>query len=290
VATEMKRQMESRQAVPTTGPEVPDLLLGSLQLMEGRFNKALEIFQPALEALIKAGAPPAALRTLQETIVEMKRDLVMSRDALTRDRQLEDADAALERLESSVPAAERNDRPGPLLRLRGLLQVKRNQTADAWRTVERIRAHAERPGYTEYEDAYLSGAIMLKEGDYDGAVAQFQRAAQARGRMVDIVSLAQLQTRMKRYDDARANFEIVEQRLARYEPHGDGRGELIVADPHLALLVPIYHFTRGQQGFLTGDAADSRRHYGRMLRYFQSPEEQFEPMVREAQDRGASPE
>jgi tetratricopeptide (TPR) repeat protein len=288
VAAAMKREMESRGAVASTGAEAADLVLGSLQLMEGHFNKALEIFQPGLEALLRAGAPAAATRTLHETIVEMKRDLVTSRDALTRDRQLQDVEAALSRLESSLAASD--DRPWSLLRLRGLIEVKRNQTAEAWRTVERIREHAGRPGYTDYEDAYLSGAIMLKEGDYEGALTQFLRAAQVRGRLVDLVSLAQLQTRMKRYDDARANFDLIEQRLARYEPNGDGRGELTVTDPHLALLVPIYHFTRAQQGFLTGNPTESRKHYGRMLRYFQSPEEQFEPMVREARDRGATPE
>lgn len=288
VAVEMKKQMESRHVVPSSSAECPSLMIGSLQLMEGRFNKSLETFQAALDSLIQAGAPPEALRTLHETIVEMKRDLVTARDPITRDRELQDADAALERLETTLPASERDDRPWPLLRLRGLLQVKRGQTSDAWRTVERIRAHAERPGYTAYEEAYLSGVIMMKEGDYEGAVAQFQRAAQARGRLVDIMDLAQLQSRMKRYDDARANFEIIQDRLSRYEPNGEGKGELMVADPHLALLVPIYHFTWAQQGYSTGDATESRRQYGLMLRYFRAPELQFEPMVREALDRGAN--
>ncbi|MGH9870272.1 MAG: tetratricopeptide repeat protein [Candidatus Polarisedimenticolia bacterium] len=290
VLEEMRRQMDSRHVIPSSEQEVPELMMGSLKLMEGHFGGAVDIFAAALDRLEREGAPVSTRRTLLQTVVEMKRDLVMSRDPLARGRQLKDAEVALARLESALPASEREARPWPLLRLSGLLLVKKGETADAWRTVERIRSHAGKDGYTDYEDAYLSAAIMLKEGDHEGALVQFKRVAQVRGHMVDVMDLAQIQSRMRKFDEARASFALFDERLSSWDPMVSPPGELVLADPHLSLLVPLYHLARAQFGFLTGDPADSRLHYGRMLTYFRSPDEQFLPYVHEAMDRGAKPE
>ncbi len=290
VVSTLRREMDSRGAVPASDEESPELMMGSLQLMEGHFKGATEILSTAVDRLVQAGAPLSATRMLLETAVEMKRDLVTARDPLLRDRQLEEADAALTRLENAVTPEEREARPWALLRLRGLLQVKRGETAEAWRTVERIRAFAERPGYTGYEEAYLSAAIMLKEGDHEGALAQFQKAYDARGTMVDLMDLAQFQSRMQRNEDAVRSFARFEERLSSWDPRSQPPGELVITNPHLALLVPLYHLARAQYGFRVGNSQDSRVHYNRMLAYFRAPDEQFVPYVKEAVDRGARPE
>ncbi|HKY33762.1 MAG TPA: hypothetical protein VJV23_14625, partial [Candidatus Polarisedimenticolia bacterium] len=290
VLNDLRARMEAAGSIPPSDSLNPYLMLGAVQLMEGKFQGALAAFEDAVKRLAAAGAPIDATRTLYVTIAEMRRDLVVSRDPLLRERQLEEAEQALADLERALPPREREAAPWVAQRLKGLIWLRRNMPVEAWKVVEDLRSHAGKPGYTGYEDAYLSAAIMLKEGDAEGALAQFQRVVQARGKMVDVMDLAQVQFRMNLREPARANLAEFEERLSRYDPGPEEEGEMVLTNPHLSLLVPIYHFTRGQFSYTVGDAADSRRHYGRMLSYFREPDEQFMAFVKEATGRGAQPE
>ena len=140
----------------------------------------------------------------------------------------------------------------------------------------------------------------MKEDDLPGALSHFERAAKARGIFVDLMDLGQAQLGQLKYEDARANLEAIEKGLSIYAPSGSSRAatiaavekhdDLILADPHLAAMMPIYQYLRARLAFETGKGDESRRYFNRMLKYLRNPDEQFMSMVKEALGRGAKPE
>ena len=278
----------------------PFLMLGSVELLEGRFTAGLASFEEALDIKSKSGGMFGPSATLHETIVEMRRDLVTSYDELTRRRQLDDIQKALQKFKDSLPPEESMRRETEFLRLEGLITLKRGDTVGAWKTVEEIRTRAGQPGYTAYDEAYLSAATTMKEDDPPGALSHFERAAQARGIFVDLMDLGQAQLGQLKYEDARANLEAIEKGLSIYAPSWRSRAatiaavekhdDLILADPHLAAMMPIYQYLRARLAFETGKGDESRRYFNRMLKYLRNPDEQFMSIVKEALGRGAKPE
>ncbi len=291
VLLQMKAHLEAQGNSPLSEGLLPGLLIGSVDLLEGRFGSALEVFEAQAASLESSGLPGPANDMLYETIVEMRRDLVRSSDSLTRQRQLEDARAALGRFESATSAGDRARPPWLLLKLQGLMMLKEGKTVETWRLIDEIKSRAAEPGYTDYLEAYLSAATLLKEGDLKASAEQFARAAAARGRIVDLMDVAQAQHALRKFDAARAALEGIDAKLQRFDPDGTtGAGELVLADPHLAALVPLYHYARARLAFDTGQPEESRRHFNYMLRYLQQPDEHLVRLVREAYMRGAQPE
>jgi tetratricopeptide (TPR) repeat protein len=274
----------------------PFLLLGSVDLLEGKFAHALKQFEEAADMKSKSGASVGPTDSLLQTIVEMRRDLVSSRDKVTRSLQIEDAKKALDRYEGSLLAGERKSRELELQRLMGLIMVKEHDTVAAWKQVDQMRSRAGEPNYSAYDEAYLSAATARMEDDLEGVLTHFERAAEARGMLVDFMDLGQIQLVLRKYTEARASLERIEQDLASYAPAqagGQARAEhsdLILADPHIAAMWPLYQYVRARLAYETGNATESRRYFDRLLKYFQKPDEEFKAIVTEALDRGASPE
>jgi len=290
ILTEMKSHMDVRGIVPSSDDLNPALMLGSVELLEGNFTGGLKLFEEAAGVLEKAGVTGPPTYTVLTTIVEMRRDLVVSTDPLIRARQLDETNQALDRYEAALVPEDRAV-PLELMRLKGLVGLKENKTVDAWRIIDEIKSHAGTPGYLEYYEAYLSAATLLKEGDIPGSAAQFERAAISRDRIVDLIDAAQTQAHLRRFQEARKTFDRIEGKLSRYDSAvGSDAAELVLAEPHLAALVPFYHYGRARLAFETGDATESRKHFNRMLKYLQHPDESLKLMVREAYDRGATPE
>src|SRR5262249_13069969 len=136
----------------------------------------------------------------------------------------------------------------------------------------------------------------LKEGDEPGSTAQFDRAAKARNRIVDLIDLAQMQGNIRKYDASETTFAEIARRLERYDPAAEtgpgkgSQGELIVVDPHLAGMIPIYHYTWARLAFETNKPAESRTQFNHMLKYLKDPDQELKALVREAYGRGAKPE
>ncbi|HEY3174488.1 MAG TPA: tetratricopeptide repeat protein [Candidatus Polarisedimenticolia bacterium] len=288
VLVEMKDYAVAHDVTATSDALNPFLLIGSVDLLEGKFSAALKRFEEAAEMKSKSGEPIGPMGTLLQTIVEMRRDLVSSRDRLTRTRQIGDAEKALDRYEASLPPEQRASREMEIQRLRGLIMIKKDDTVGAWKLVDRMKAGAGQPGYSAYDEAYLSAAAALKEDDVEGGLAHFERAAKARGMLVDFMDLGEAQLALRRFDEARASFERIEKELERWVPAA--RAGLILADPHLAAMVPNYQYVRARLAYETGDGTESRRYFNHMLKYLRKPDEQFTAMVKEAIERGASPE
>ncbi len=290
ILAEMRAYMDAHGIVPSSDDLNPALMLGSVELLEGNSTGGLKLFEEEAGALEKAGVTGRPAYTLLTTIVEMRRDLVVSTDPLIRARQLEETNKALDRYEAALTPEDRAS-PFELLRLKGLVGLKENKTVDAWKIIDEMKSHAAAPGYSEYYEAYLSAATLLKEGDIPGCAAQFERAAKSRDRIVDLMDAAETQAHLRRFEESRKTFDRIENKLSRYDPAtGSGASELVLAEPHLAALVPLFHYGRARLAFETGDAAESRKHFNRMLKYLQHPDESLVPMVEEAHDRGATPE
>jgi tetratricopeptide (TPR) repeat protein len=274
----------------------PYLLLGSIDLLEGKFAHALKQFEEAADMKSKSGAAVAPTDSLLQTILEMRRDLVSSHDEVTRSLQIDDAKKALDRYESSLSAGKRKSRDLELQRLRGLIMLKEHDTVAAWKQVDQMRARAGDPNYSAYDEAYLSAATARLEDDLEGVLTHFERAAKARGMLVDFMDLGQIQLVLRKYDEARASLERIEKDLASYTPEqaaDEGKAphsDLILADPHIAAMWPLYQYVRARLAYETGNATESRRYFNRLLKYFQKPDEEFRAIVTEAVDRGAYPE
>ncbi|HZI94301.1 MAG TPA: hypothetical protein VFE84_08660 [Patescibacteria group bacterium] len=292
--TDMKSFMTARGIVPDDDQRNPDLMLGAVELLEGHTVAALRKFEAALDTLEKAGAKADVVDTLHNAVIEMRRDLIVSNDPVKRRREISDAREAINRYEASQTEEHRRTSPWELLRLRGLISVREGKTVDAWKTVDEIKSHSREPGYSEYYEAYLTAAILLKEGDDKGSAAQFERAAKARGKIVDLIDLAQMQGDIRSYADSRATYEEISRRLDQYDPtpgpDPGPMGELVVIDPHLSAMIPIYHYTWGRLAFETNEPAESRRHFNRLLKYLKDPDAELMPLVKEAYGRGATPE
>jgi len=291
---DMKRFMSSGGIEPTSDALNPDLMLGSVDLAEGRVAMALKQFESANDTVEKSSTQATPIGTIRLCIAELRRDLIGSRDPLAKARQVEDALEAVDRYEETFAEEDRRLRPWIFLRLRGLIKVREGLTVDAWRIIEQIRSHSGDAGYSEYYDAYLTAVTMLKEGDDLGSTAQFERAAGARGTIVELLDAAQMQASLQRHDEAMRNYKIIERRLERYDPWmratDPQNNELVIATPHSAALLPVYHYARAQWAYETGDAEESRSHFNKLLKYLQNPDDQFLPYVKEAYGRGAKPE
>lgn len=291
--TEMKSYMSSHSIIPDDDKRNPDLMLGAVDLLEGHNIAGLRTFVSALDALEKAGAPPQATDTLHNSVIAMKRDLIVSEDPMTRDRQTEDALRAIDRYQSSQTAEHWLSRPWEIMMLKGLISVRGDDTIDAWKTVDEIKSHAGEPGYSEYFEAYLSGVIMFKEGDA-ASTQQFERAAKTRGRIANLIELAQVQGINGQRAESHETYEEIARRLARYEPSLDQPpgpfAALIIDDPHLAAMIPIYHFTWAKLAYEMGNGTESRKHFNMMLKYLQNPDRELVPLTKEAYGRGAQPE
>ena len=291
ILTQMKSVMEAKGIRPTEDDLNPDLMLGSVELLEGHFLTALRQFEKELAALTQAGISGRPTYTLLATLVEMRRDLVTGSDPVARKLQLDKVHDDLERYKSALAPEDAEDHRWEIMRLTGLLDLRGGSTADAWKMIAEMKAETGTPSYSEYHEAYLTAATLLKEGDLEGCAAQFQRAAKARGKIVDLLDVAQTQYSLSHNDAARDAYVMIEQRLARFDPSpGSDLVEMILTDPHLAALVPMYHYGRAQLSFDMGNVEDSRRHFSYMLKYLKDPDESLQPLVREARDRGATPE
>ncbi|HET9481052.1 MAG TPA: hypothetical protein VFP98_04780 [Candidatus Polarisedimenticolia bacterium] len=286
----MDSQMQERAIAPSSDRTNPSLMLGCLHLMEGHYPAALKRFMDSLESLTAAGAGSETTRTLHETIIGMRRDMISSNDPLTRERQMEDALAAVDRLEASLPPGSWERRPWERILHEGLIKVRHGETIEGWRLIERLREFDDQEEYSGYEEAYLTAVVMRKEGDMPGAAENFERAAALGKRVEDLLDLGQARGRSRRLPEALESYRGIEKKLERYDATGEESDILVLTRPRLAALLPLYHYARGRLGFQMGDAAESRRHFSRMLKYFQRPDEQFMPLVREAYDRGAVPE
>jgi len=287
----MRAFMTDRGIASTADDLNPDLMLGSVELLEGHYEAALRIFKEALDTLEAAGAPTSATDTLHQTVIELQRDSVLSSDPLKRQREFDDTRAALERWEKSLPAGERAEHPTRFLRLQGMIEVKEGNTVAAWKTIAAIRSMSESEGYSEFDEAYLTGATMLKEGDEKGCVEAMERAAKARGRIVDLIDLGRMQHRARMMDEARTTFDKAEEGLARYAPAvGGARESLVLTDPHLAAMVPVFYYARAALAYQTGLARESRRYFNMLLKYYRTPDDRVKVMAQEALDRGAKPE
>ena len=172
-----------------------------------------------------------------------------------------------------------------------MIQLKEGNTVEAWKTVQAIRALSASEGYSEFDDAVLTAATMLKEGDLMGCVKELGRAADASDRTVDLIYLGQMQLRVGQKEEARATFDEAEERLTHYRPAPQGGEEdLILTDPHLAARVPIFLYSRASLAFETGRSEESRYYFGRLLKFYRTPDERVKALAQEAADRGAKPE
>ena len=294
VLTRMRQVMQDNSIPVESARTNPELMLGSVHLIEGNFDAALAVFEQSLEELTAAGASHEATATLYRTVIEMLRESAISRDPLVVRRKLDESRRMLARYEESMTTYELDAIPWEILRLRGQINVKAGDTVEAWKIATQIRSNRDRPGYSEFHAAYLEGATMLKEGDLAGSIEAFEKVVRARGSLVDRIDLGQLQLRVKRFDASRASFEQVGEALGRFAepaagplPHGN---ELILTEPHLASLVPVYHYFRARLAYLTGHPAESRRYFDRMLTLYRDPGPRVMGMVNEARRRGAKPE
>ena len=271
----------------------PDLMLGSVELLEGHYDAALQVFETSLEALAAEGAEIEATATLLKTVAQMRRDVVPSGDPLERDRQMEKASMALSRYEEALSAEERSARRNEILMLRGLVSTRSGDTVEAWKTVEQMTDAPVPDGGEGFEKAWLSGSIMLKEGDLAGAVSEFAKAASLENRVEDWIVLGQLQTQSRLLDDAAASLAKAEEGLLTYRMPWLANleeSELLLTDPYRAAMVPTYHYHRARLAYLTGDPNLSRHHFNMMLGYYKQADRRVSGMVKEALGRGASPE
>lgn len=288
ILTRMRDLMRERGIAPESDARNPDLMLGSVELLLGHFDAAVDRFESAVEAA------PGVAGTVHRILVESQIDQATSRDPITRDRQLVTARSTLERYEHSLSEEERKRRACELTRLRGLIVLKEGNTIEAWRIIEELRALGGDAEDEVYHEAYLAGATMLREGDDVGAVVELRRAAESRNDTRTLIDYARVMGRLRDYDTIRPVLETVGERLARYAPPMgtdlDGSDEMILTTPSLAVVVPVYHYERARLAFETGDAAASRRHFSRMLKYYQTADARVSGMINEAMGRGATPE
>lgn len=268
----------------------PGLMLGSMELLAGRFSDALQKYEEEARKMQGVGHHGETLHMLRTSIAEMQRDLVRDGASMTRERRIEIAWEALREYKEAVPEDVRAARPWEALRLEGLNHLKEGNTIEAWRLIEEIKAFAGMPGYDDYCEAYLTAATMLKEGDVKGSAEQFKRAAAARSHLADIMDVVMTQKQVKNLDEAVRRLEEFERRLSRYDPSDPEYDDLILTDAHLAALVPMYHYTWARLAFETGKPDLSRRHFSYMLGYLQEPDENLMPLVKEAYGRGATPQ
>ncbi len=287
----MKTWMSGHGIIPHSDETNPDLMLGSVDLLEGHYDAAKRRFTAALETAEKEKLPSAATDTLHLAVLRLQRDSVVSSDPLKRQREFEDNYAALEHWEESLSPEERAAQRTRFLRLRGMVQLKEGNTVETWKTVEAIRALSDTPGYSEFDDAILSAATMLKEGDEKGCVGQLERAARSSNRTVDLIYLGQMQLRTGESEKARATFDQAEDRLMHFRPApGGGAEDLVITQPHFAARVPIFLYSRAALAFETGRGQESRYYFSRLLKYYQTPDQRVKALAEEARDRGAVPE
>lgn len=289
----MKSWMSGAGMMPAGDTTNPDLMLGSVELLEGHYEAALGVFETALEALIAQGADIAATGTLYRTVAQMKRDVLPSADPLERDRQMENARAALARYEEALPQEERRARSNEILMLRGLVSARAGDTVEAWRTFEQMTDEPVMDGAPGFTKEWLAGSIMLKEGDVPGAVGKFEHIASMEGRMEDWIVLGQLQVQTREYENAVASLQRAEQGLVTYRmswPPALEGSDLLLTDPYRAAMTPTYHYHRAHLAYLMGDANLSRSHFNKMLGYYKQADRRVHGMVLEATGRGARPE
>ena len=74
---------------------------------------------------------------------------------------------------------------------------------------------------------------MLSEGDIEGCLEQFKRAAEASGRGAQLMDVARRQSQLELFPDTRITLEEMERRLAIHDASRDEYSDLILADPHL---------------------------------------------------------
>ena len=289
----MKSWMAGAGVKPRSDATNPDLMLGSVELLEGHYDAALQVFETSLEALAAEGEEIEATATLLKTVAQMRRDVVPSGDPLERDRQMEKAHTALSRYEEALSAEERSARRNEILMLRGLVSTRAGDTVEAWKTVEQMTDAPVLDGEEGFEKVWLSGSVMLKEGDLAGAVSEFAKAASLENRVEDWIVLGQLQIQSKLFDDATASLAKAEEGLLTYRtpwPANLEESELLLTDPYRAAMVPTYHYHRARLAYLTGDPNLSRHHFNMMLGYYKQADRRVSGMVKEALGRGARPE
>ncbi len=289
----MKSWMAGAGVEPHSNASNPDLMLGSVELLEGHYDAALRIYEAARDALIAKGAGIEATATLHKTVAQMLRDVIPSADPLERDRQMEIARTALSRYEEALTAEERRARSNEILMLRGLISTRAGDTVEAWKTVEQMTDAPVLEGAEGFEKEWLSASIMLKEGDLAGAVSRFAKAASLENRVEDWIVLGQLQIQSKLLGEAATSLTRAEEGLQTYRtpwpPLLEERG-LLLTDPYRAAMVPTYHYHRARLAYLTGDPDLSRRHFNMMLGYYKQADRRVSGMVAEAVSRGAHPE
>lgn len=289
----MKSWMAGAGMKPAGDTTNPDLMLGSVELLEGHYDAALGVFEKSLEALIAQGADTGTTGTLYRTIAQMRRDVLASADPLERDRQMEKARAALEHYENALTQEERSARSNEILMLRGLISARAGDTVEAWKTVEQMTDDPVLSGAPGFTREWLAGSIMLKEGDVSGAVGRFEKVASMEDRVEDWIVLGQLQIQTKEYDKAAASLQRAEKGLLTFRmpwPPTLEESELLLTDPYRAAMTPTYHYHRAHLAYLTGDAVLSRSHFNKMLGYYKQADRRVHGMVQEAWGRGAHPE
>ncbi len=284
----MKSWMAERGVTPTSDETHPDLMLGSLDLMEGHFRNGLKHLETLLAGLNQGEASSVPTATPLRAIVEMRRDLITSSDPVKRAVQVEDARRVVESFRTSLgPGAQQAPFLTELLRLEGLLQVKEGETVEAWKTVERIKTAQTEAMPTMYDAAYLSAMIMIKEGDAISALPMFQVAASQRGRLEDQMDLGRTQLRARRFPEARKTLDAIEARITSWD--GLDASGLILPQPVVAMMIPIFYYTRASLAYDEGKTDESRRYFGMMLRYLREPDRELYVLAREARERGATP-
>ena len=290
----MKSFMTERGLPIDADEHNPDLMFGCIDLIEGRTISALKSFDGAIDDLEKRGASFEVLDTLHNAVIEMKRNLIEGRDPVVRARRLQEAKDAIDRYQSSQPPEHRLSHPWEIVMLRALIKVREGNTLEGWKILDEIKSSSDKPGYSEYYEARLSAAILLKEGDEAASAAAFERTARASDKIVDLIYVAQMQGNIRKYDDSRKTFEEIARRLERYDASAavdNGRlRELVVIEPHLAAMIPIYHYTWARLGYETNNPTESRQHFNRMLKYLNKPDRDLVPLVEEAIGRGAHAE
>jgi len=288
----MKAWMADNGMKPAGDASNPSLMLGSVELLEGHYDAALDLFETALEAQLAEVAPMAATATLYRTVAQMRRDVIVSPDPLERDRQMEKARAALARYEEALSPEQRRERANELLMLRGLIDARAGDTVEAWKIVERMTGE-EGEDEPVFEKEWLAGSIMLKEGDISGAVEKFAKVSALQGHVEDWIVLGQLQIQTRQYDEAAASLANAGQWLQTWRapwPPALDAGDLVLTDPYRAAMVPTYYYHRARLAYLTGDPETSRRHFNMMLGYYKQADSRVHGMVSEAWGRGATPE
>ena len=284
----MKSWMAEQGIAPQSDETYPDLMLGSLDLMEGHFREGMKYLETLLAGITQSGKTDVPTGTLRRTLVDMRRDLINSSDQITRAGQVADARRAIQvYTEWLGPRAQEPLHAGELLRMEGLVRIKEGNTAKAWETVELIKTAQAGQGGSAYDAACLSAMIYVREGDAMAALPMFQLAVTERGRIEDWMDLARTQFRARRLKEARASLDIIEEKIKAWD--GADVSGLILPQPVVAMSLPVFYYTRASLAFDEGKSAESRRYFGMMLKYLREPDRELYLLAKEAIERGATP-